>query len=71
MEVGLEGDPDPRGGPSQVHHGLIDEYATHFPRIRADPRAGPSPCAHPHIEAWLLLMGPRALAALLSEGPEK
>ena len=37
-----------------------------------DPRMGPSPCAHLHIEAWLLLMmSLRALAALLSEGPEK
>jgi len=37
-----------------------------------DPRAGPSPCTHLHIEAWLLLtMGLRDLAALLSERPEK
>jgi hypothetical protein len=71
MEFRLEGDPDPRGGPSQVHHRLIDEYATHFPRIRADPRIGPSLCAHLHIDIWLLLMGLRDLAALLSEGPEK
>jgi hypothetical protein len=71
MEVRLEGDPDPRGGPSQVHRRLIDEYATHFPRVGADPKIGPSPCTHLHIETWLLLMGPRALAARLSEGPEK
>ena len=37
-----------------------------------DPRVGPSICAHLHIEAWLLLtMSLRALAALLSERPEK
>jgi hypothetical protein len=36
-----------------------------------DPRMGPSLRAHLHIEAWLLLMGLRDLAALLSERPEK
>jgi hypothetical protein len=45
----------------------------HFPRIRADgPEDGAEPLPHLHIEAWLLLaMSLRALAALLSEGPEK
>ncbi len=70
-EFRLEGDPDPRGGPSQVHHSLIDEYATHFPRVGADPKIGPSPCAHLYIGAWLPLTGPRDLAARLSERPEK
>jgi len=33
---------------------------------------GPSLCTHLHIEAWLpLMMSLRALAALLSERPEK
>jgi hypothetical protein len=32
---------------------------------------GPSLCTHLHIDTWLPLMGPRALAALLSERPEK
>jgi len=37
-----------------------------------DPRAGPSLCAHPHIDTWLLLtMSLRDLAVLLSEEPEK
>ena len=71
-EVGLEGDPDPRRGPSQVHHRLIDEMRrTSLGSAPMDPRMGPSLCTHLHIDTWLLLMGLRDLAALLSERPEK
>jgi hypothetical protein len=60
-----------QAGIPHVHNGLIDEYATHFPRVGADPKIGPSPCAHLHIGAWLPLTGPRDLAVRLSEEPEK
>jgi len=72
MEVRLEGDPDPSWGPSQIHHGPINEYPAHFPRVSSDgPEIRPSLCTHLHIETWFLLMGLRDLAARLSEGPEK
>jgi hypothetical protein len=50
----------------------MDMRRTSLGSAPMDPRMGPSPCTHLHIGTWLLLMmSLRALAARLSERPEK
>jgi len=65
MEVRLEGDPDQGGVPPKFTMvSSTNMLRASLGSAPMDPRMGPSPCAHLHIGAWLLLMG-------LSEGPEK
>jgi hypothetical protein len=73
MEVRLEGGPDPRGVPPTLTIvSSMNVRCTSLGSAPIDPRAGPSLCTHLHIDTWLLLMmSLRALAARLSERPEK